>query len=105
MDISNLSSAELRDLIQQCESQLKKRERKDREQAIEQIYAIAHSLGVPLSNLLKDAKTARKPSRTPQKQYRDPTNPDNRWLGKGPRPQWLKRAIDAGVPLESMLAS
>lgn len=105
MDISTLSSQELRDLIQQCESQLKKREKKDREQAIEQIYAIAHSLGVPLSNLLKDAKNARKPSTTPSKQYRDPANPEHRWVGKGPRPQWLKQAIAGGKSLESFLDS
>jgi DNA-binding protein H-NS len=96
MDITNLSSAELRDLIQRCEGQLKKREKQEREQTVEQIYSIAHSLGIPLTTLLKEGRAARKPSAAPSKQYRDPAHPENRWIGRGPRPEWLKKAIASG---------
>lgn len=104
MELSGMSLKELRDLNQECEAQLRKRGKKDREQAVEQIYSIAHSLGMTLSNLLNGAKIARKPSATPSKQYRDPANPDNRWVGKGPRPKWLKQALTDGKSLESFLA-
>jgi DNA-binding protein H-NS len=30
--------------------------------------------------------------------YRNPANPSQVWHGRGPRPNWLKRALAAGTP-------
>lgn len=44
-------------------------------------------------------------SRPTQRRYRDPNNPDNTWGGKGPKPQWLKDAIEAGHNLDAFVSA
>ena len=102
MDLTSLSLAELRKLDEQIVRQLALRETRQRAAAIEEIYAVAHRLGLPLQSIL-DAEPAAKPRRQTQR-YRDPTNPANQWSGAGPRPAWFKRALAAGVPLASLTA-
>jgi hypothetical protein len=52
MDLSNMSSAELRDLQEKVKRELKQRESQDLAKAREQIMAIAQSVGVPLKDLV-----------------------------------------------------
>ena len=52
MDLSNMSSADLRNLQEQLKRELKKRESQDLAKAREQIQAIAQSVGVPLKDLV-----------------------------------------------------
>jgi DNA-binding protein H-NS len=105
MDIIALSPEELRELQKAVAAQLTKMERAEREKAIERCYAIAHGVGLPLATLMAHGELKKK--RAPHKgrqSYRDPANPNNTWSGSGPRPPWLKRAIDAGVRLDQLLS-
>lgn len=104
MDLSKLSVAELRALDAKVAGQIEKNYKKEREAAIERIYAVAHGLGMPLSAILKAATS--NPSKSPRKgqKYQDPKNPSNTWGGNGPRPAWLKEALAAGVTLERLRA-
>ncbi|WP_426190643.1 H-NS family nucleoid-associated regulatory protein [Massilia sp. DWR3-1-1] len=70
--------------------------------AIEQIYAVAHRLGMPLAMILNGGKGVSGGARRAAAHYEDPANPANRWGGAGPRPAWLKAALAAGVRLESL---
>jgi len=103
MDIIGLSSEELRELQVKVAAQLKNQMRAEREQAIERCYSIAHSLGMPLAALMDFSEKGKssKP-RKPKQAYRDPVNPNNTWSSSGPRPEWLKRALAAGVPLSQL---
>jgi DNA-binding protein H-NS len=103
MQLDKMSPNELRAFSDQIDQEFKRREKQDRAKAVENIYAIAHSMGVPLAELLKDSTRMRAPATKPTKVYRDPANPENRWIGKGPRPRWLKQAIEGGKTLESLL--
>ncbi len=106
MDLSNMSSTELRALQEQIAVQLRRVERREKEEAIERIYGIAHSVGLPLSAILDGVtKRAPKAAKAPPIQWRDPTNPQNVWIGKGPRPAWLKSALAAGVSLDLLRAA
>lgn len=104
MDIMTLSPEELRELQTAVAARLSKIERVERERAIERCYAIAHGVGLPLVTLMAHGKPEKKRAQGQDRQsYRDPANPNNIWSGVGPRPQWLKRAIAAGVRLEQLL--
>ena len=35
--------------------------------------------------------------------YRDPTKPENTWVGRGKQPMWLKEKLEAGAKLEDFL--
>lgn len=52
MNVEHLSSEELRELKKKIEQLLHTREKQDRAAAIEEIYAIAHCLAMPLRNLM-----------------------------------------------------
>lgn len=98
MDLSQFNLAELRQLQDQVAKQISRREKQEREAAIEEIFRIAHSINMPLGSLLKLAPKTTSPIIV---NYRDPNNPENKWSGRGPRPAWLKTAIANGATLES----
>lgn len=101
MNLSELSVAELRQLREQLDKELPRREKQEREQAIEQIYGIAHRLNMPLEVLMNTKLPKPKQTRAPSDVlFQDPTNPANRWAGRGPRPAWLKQALAAGAKLD-----
>ncbi len=102
MDLSGLSLQELQKLNDQVEAQLGRLAKRERAAAIEQIYSIATSMGMPLAVLMNGPRGAASAA-APERVYRDPTNPAHVWKGRGPRPQWLKAALAAGVRLESLL--
>lgn len=97
MDLTSMSWTELRKLETEVAAQLKNAEKREREKAIETIYSIAHSVGLPLKTLLG----AKSPS-TKTAQYRDPANPAHTWNGRGPRPKWFRAAIERGMQPDSL---
>lgn len=104
MDLEKLSLAELRDLDAKIAAQIARVESKRREAAIEEIYAVAHRLGMPLQSILDSRRGKPERPRREGQKYRDPSDPKNIWAGIGPRPAWFKKALAAGVALDALLA-
>lgn len=112
MDVKSMSISQLKELDIQLKAQrdevasliaiLTKRERRA---AIDQIYGIAHKLGLPLHDLLPDERVLKRKPGAIYSKYVDPTNPANVWLGVGPRPKWLKDALAAGVQIDQLKAA
>lgn len=96
MEISNMTLGELIALDQEVAAMIKRRERAERLAAIEKIYSIANQVGIPLKTLLTKGGDSGKKS---ENLYRDPANPMNKWVGRGPRPAWLKEALANGKTL------
>lgn len=99
-----MSYGELRELSDRISKEIVQAEGQGKAAAIEQIYAVARSVGLSLQEILneKGAKSAKPRAKT--QGYRDPANPTNTWGGAGPRPAWLKSALAAGVPLDQLRA-
>lgn len=98
MDLSDYASMpyeQLKSLHRELGSLLAER-RKDE---LEQLKAKLSELGFTPDDL-----AAKKVRRIVAKKYQDPDNPENTYSGKGPRPQWLKDALDAGRHLEEFAA-
>lgn len=102
MDLSNFSASELRALDAKVTAQIPKAEARSREAAIEQIYAVAHKLGMSLQSVMDGGGVKPAASRRQGQRYRDPSEPSNTWAGIGPRPLWFKKALAAGVPLDTL---
>ncbi|MYM93708.1 H-NS histone family protein [Duganella vulcania] len=103
MDLSNMSSADLRNLQEQVKRELKQRESQDLAKAREQILAIAQSVGVPLKELVGSGSggtRAKTGSVAPR--YRNPADPSQLWTGRGRQPKWVKEWVDAGKDIAGL---
>lgn len=98
MKLDAIPLSELREMDERISKQIVIQEKREREAAIEQIYSIANSMGMPLSALMQ-SKSMRKITK-PATEYVDPANPENVWRGRGKRPTWLKDALAAGKTLD-----
>jgi DNA-binding protein H-NS len=101
MDLSNMSSSDLRNLQEQIKRELKNREGTDKQKAREQIFAIAQSVGVPLKELLGSLPKSGKGSKV-EARYRNPADGSQKWTGRGRQPKWVKDWVDAGKSLDDL---
>lgn len=92
-DLKNLSATELKELIGNAEKALKDIQVSQRKEVIAQIKELAASIDVDVA-----IQGDKKPTRTGKVaiKYRDPSNPENTWTGRGVMPRWLKAYLDAG---------
>lgn len=101
MNVEQLSNEELRELQKKIEQQLKVRQQTERASAIEEIYGIAHRLGMTLNDLI--GKGGIKPAKAKVAvQYRNPSDASQEWTGRGRQPKWVKEALEVGKSLDSL---
>ena len=99
MDLSKLSMAELKDLLTQAQKEEKNRAKSEVEAARNEIYAIAHRMGLPLQDLIGTG--IRKSTGKVAVQYRNPANGTEEWTGRGRQPKWVKELIASGKDLQT----
>lgn len=102
MELSKLSSTELRDLQEQIKRELKQREGLDKQKAREQIFAIAQQTGVPLKELLAGFPGTRNKGGKVEARYRNPANASEQWTGRGRQPKWVRDWVDGGKPIDGL---
>ena len=100
MDLSKLSIAELKDLLESAKREEKNRAKSDLEAARNEIYAIAHRMGLPLKELIGNGNI-RKPTGKVAVQFRDPADSSKEWTGRGRQPKWVKELIASGKDIQS----
>jgi DNA-binding protein H-NS len=100
MDLSNMSAADLRNLLDQAKRELKKRETQDLQKAKEEIFAIAQRVGLPLKELI--ATNPRGKGGTVAARYRNPADAGQQWTGRGRQPKWVKDWLDAGKSIDDL---
>jgi DNA-binding protein H-NS len=102
MDLTNMSSAQLRDLQEQLKRELKKREGQDLAKAREEILAIAQSVGLPVKDLIGAGGAPRAKTGKVQPRYRNPDNASQQWTGRGRQPKWVKDWLEAGKSIDGL---
>ncbi|QWF69628.1 H-NS histone family protein [Methylomonas paludis] len=94
-DLTNLSDAELQEVIEKAEKALKERLSSKRKEVIAQIKDLAASIGVVVelhdAEKIVDRKTVKVAAR-----YRNPADPIQTWSGRGLAPKWMQELIASG---------
>ena len=101
MELSNLSLAELKNLLQALPDEIKRREKDEKAKARKDLEAFAAERGFSLEELLGNAKEKKERSPVAAK-YRHPQNADLQWTGRGRQPKWIVEFITAGGALEQL---
>lgn len=91
---STLSNEDLIALRDQVAREIAKRSAREREDAKKKIKELADAHGLSLKEVL--GKPTSKPNEKPAL-MRNPDNPMETWTGLGRKPEWYKRAIEAGI--------
>lgn len=104
-DISKLSINELKQL--QEDARLLIEQKKDQAilDAFNKIHEIASNLGFSVQELLNEGEKRLKKStrKAVIPRYRNKTNDDETWTGRGKQPRWLVAELDKGARLEDFL--
>ena len=97
IDLNNSSETELQDIIENAKKALKSRQVNKRKEIIAQIKELAASIDmtVDLSDTA-DKKPVRKTTAKVAIKYRDPSNPENTWTGRGVMPRLLRGLLESG---------
>lgn len=106
MDLSTLSSAELRDLQQQIPGELKRRETQEKTNALNELRELAKSRGFVLEELVNKETKVKVAAGTGAKvkvKYRHPQDESLAWTGRGRRPKWVDGWIENGGTIEQLL--
>ncbi|MGD9569827.1 MAG: H-NS family nucleoid-associated regulatory protein [Sedimentibacter sp.] len=70
------------------------------EQNLAQIKKVATAMGVPVDSLInKRSRSSSKTIKVAGTTFVNPENPNETWGGKGKRPQWLVKQLEAGKDL------
>ena len=121
MDLSTYTLPELRRLQSKVESEIRRRSDVTRRNLIKRMQKMAADEGLSLDDLLEGStpasaeakpattrgrrpgtKTAKAAKPAPVVKYRNPTNPDQGWSGRGRKPQWALDWIAQGKSLDEL---
>ena len=105
IDLKSMSLPELNALKSRVDQAITRVEKKERTKALKALKVKAKSLGFSLEDLVgqsdKPAKAKPKKPRKPAKiAYRHPDDSSLTWVGRGPRPKWLRDLLAKGKKLE-----
>lgn len=97
MELTSLSVAELKMLLEQIPAEIKRREKADKARIRQELEELAAKSGYTLDELLNDAASSvRKKPGTVAVKYRHPTEVALAWTGRGRQPKWVAEFISGG---------
>ena len=103
MDLNQYSDDQLAKLKHQIEEELVQRAEIKRQQVIENILAAANEANLSREEIIKALGGKGKTTgRKVAIKYRDPSQPENTWSGRGRKPLWVVAYLDQGGSLESL---
>lgn len=101
MDISNLSVAQLKDLLTQIPAEIKRREKAEKANVLKEIQKLAAERGFSIDELLDGSTKASKGSTVAPK-YRNPNDASVTWTGRGRQPKWVAAHLANGGTIEAL---
>jgi len=99
VNLSEFSTAELRDLSAQIETELQHRRASEIKSTAARMRELAASVGMSVEEIMAGATQKKGAS---QAKYQNPDNPDQTWTGRGKRPNWVHEALSRGKSLEDL---
>lgn len=103
-DLEAFSDDEIEGLMEQAKIILETRQKTQRKEAIEEIQRLAttYGLNVDIKQRGPRGRKAGKATDPRAPKYRNPENPQQTWVGIGPRPKWLKDQLAAGRDMKEL---
>jgi DNA-binding protein H-NS len=98
-NLHTLSPEELQILIKDAQTALEQKQAGMRKEVIAQIKELADSIGVTVE-IIDNKKTKKRASGPVSVKYANPSNPNQKWTGRGMQPKWLKALIAEGHQLK-----
>ena len=92
MDLNTLSLKELKKLRKDVEKTIADFENRKKREALNELEKKAAEMGFSLSDLIGTAKV----KKVSPPRYRNPTDPEQTWTGRGRIPLWMKAIENAG---------
>ncbi|WP_111828370.1 H-NS histone family protein [Acinetobacter colistiniresistens] len=104
-DISDLSVEDLKRLQAEAEALIASKKDQAIEDAYNQIIAIADAIGYSVEELLEVGEQKRKKTtrKAVEPRYRNKSNVEETWTGRGKQPRWLVAELEKGAKLEDFL--
>jgi DNA-binding protein H-NS len=104
MDISNLTVAELKSLLEKIPAEIKAREKLEKAKIRKELEDLAATHGYSLDELLGEAaEKVAKLKKPVAAKYRHPQDASLAWSGRGPhKPKWVVAFIANGGTLEQL---
>lgn len=100
IDLKKLSGAELEQLIEQAQKELKSVRAREKNEALAAAKAAAAKFGFSLDELSGGASKSKASKSAPK--YANPADPSQTWSGRGRKPQWVHDAIAAGKDISEL---
>jgi len=101
VNLAKMTVIELQTLRKEIDVAIVAAEKTARKKALAEASEVVAKHGFSLDELLNEAKSVKKPAR-PAK-YAHPEDPNVTWSGMGRQPGWIKEALAAGTPLDTLL--
>jgi DNA-binding protein H-NS len=108
INLDDLTIAELHQLVQDAQQAIDRRKDMEAKNTLAEIKSLVASRGFNLEELLELAAAQRSGDgkkilgKAPMK-YRDSSNPENQWSGRGKPPKWMAEAISKGRSKDDFL--
>lgn len=105
VDIKNLNHNQLTDLIAKAQARQSELSKERIGKVREKIQAILKAEGVSIDEVFPSRGSAKskRAGTVVAAKYRDPSNPENTWSGRGKRPRWFNDALKAGKKEKDLL--
>ena len=110
MKLASLSLNELEAIQKKVNREIQKRRTKAQEEGLKKIKLIAAEYGLTAAELKGISSTKRSATRKKvvkkrgpvAPKYRDPSNAQNTWTGRGRKPKWVETYLGKGGRLEQI---
>lgn len=100
MDLSKLSLAELKNIQAQLPKEIASRQKEEKAKLLKELEAMAYARGFDLAELVR--ATEKKERTAIAVKYRNPTNSNLTWSGRGRKPIWVAEFLQNGGTLEQI---
>ena len=110
MKLASLSLNELEAIQKKVNREIEKRRSKAQEEGLRKIKLIVDEYGLTSNELKGISSTERSAARKKvaktrgpvAPKYRDPSNAENTWTGRGRKPKWVEAFLNSGGRLEQI---
>ena len=111
MKLASLSLNELEAIQKKVNREIQKRRTKAQEEGLKKIKLIAAEYGLTATELRGISSTKRSATRKKvakkrgpvAPKYRDPSNAENTWTGRGRKPKWVEMFLNNGGRLDQII--